>query len=64
MLCYTYRLKMQLLFRNALGNGLIEVTRKGLIGFMTAVKFREYAAKMRETKLGKGRGLGWERSIP
>lgn len=55
---------MQLLFRNALGNGLIEVTRKGLIGFMTAVKFREYAAKMRETKLGKGRGLGWERSIP
>ena len=52
--------KMQPLFENGLGGGLVEMTRAEVMVFLTPYGFREYFAEVRAKKLEKGEGVGWE----
>ena len=50
-LCEFCQFKMQPLFENGLGAGLVKMTREEVMGYMTPARFREYFAELREKKL-------------
>ena len=59
-LCHFCEFKMQPLFENALGFGLVQMSRAEVIGCMTPEGFREYFAEMRAKKMDEGEDGGWE----
>lgn len=48
ILCRFCQFKMQPLFENGIGSGLVEMTREEVMGYVTPAKFGEYAAEVRE----------------
>lgn len=52
--------KMQPLFENGLGGGLMEMTRAEVMGFLTPAGFGEYFAEVRARNMEEGEGEGWE----
>ena len=59
-LCHFCQFKMQPLFENALGGGLVEMSRAEVLGYLTPEGFAEYFAEMRAKKMDEeGEGGGW-----
>ncbi len=52
ILCRFCQFKMQPLFENALGGGLVSMTREEVMGFLTPRGFAKYAAEVRTTGMG------------
>ena len=53
-LCHFCQFKMQPLFENALGGGLVEMTRAEVMRYITPGAFRDYVAEMRAGKVEEG----------
>ena len=49
-LCEFYQLKMQPLFENGLGAGLVKMTREEVMGYVTPARFSEDFAELRERR--------------
>lgn len=52
--------KMQPLFANGLGGGLVEMTKAEVMGVLTPQAFKDYFAEVRARKMEEGEGEGWE----
>ncbi len=52
--------RMQPLFENGLGGGLVMMTRAEVMGYMTPEGFRDYFAEVRARKMEEGEDEGWE----
>ena len=64
-LCHFCQFKMQPLFENATGGGLVHMSRAEVMGYLTPEGFRDYFAEMRVRKMEEGEGGGWETaSVP
>lgn len=50
-LCELNQLKMQPLFENGLGAGLVKMTREEVMGYVTPARFSEDFAELREKKI-------------
>ena len=60
-LCHFCQFKMQPLFENALGGGLVQMSRAEVLAYLTPEGFGEYIAEMRAMKMDEeGEGGGWE----
>ena len=51
---------MQPLFTNALGGGLVQMSRAEVMDYLTPEGFGDYFAEMRARKMDEGEGGGWE----
>ena len=52
--------KMQPLFENGLGGGLVEMTKAEVMGFLTPQAFGDYFAEVRARKMEEDEGKGWK----
>ena len=59
-LCHFCQFKMQPLFENALGGGLVQMSRAEVMGHLTPEGFRDYFAEMRARKVAEGASKDWE----
>lgn len=59
-LCHFCQFKMQPLFENALGGGLVHMSRAQVLGYLTPKGFRDYFAEMRARRMEEGESGGWK----
>ena len=62
-LCHFCQFKMQPLFENAMGGGLVQMSRAEVMGHLTPEGFRDYFAEMRVRKIDEGEDGGWETAV-
>lgn len=59
VLSHFCQFKLQPLIENAMGGGLVEMTREEVMGYMTPDGFGHYFAEMRAKKIREGGDAGW-----